>query len=91
MNQLEKAAYDAVQKALAISEGSGERAGIHQVLAKRYSADPKNRSKKLALDYKNGMGELVKRYPDDLDAATLFWNPRWTCSHGNYGQLRKAR
>ena len=34
--------------------------------------DPKADLKKLAVDYKNAMGELVKRYPDDLDAATLF-------------------
>src|SRR5207302_4448220 len=34
--------------------------------------DPKADLKKLAVDYKNAMGELVKRYPDDLDAATLY-------------------
>jgi tetratricopeptide (TPR) repeat protein len=28
--------------------------------------------KRLALDYKNAMGELARRYPDDLDAATLY-------------------
>ena len=28
--------------------------------------------KKLALAYKNAMGELAKKYPDDLDAATLY-------------------
>src|SRR5258708_7880908 len=43
-----------------------------EVLAKRYSSDPNADLKKLALDYKNRMGDLVKRYPDDLDAATLF-------------------
>jgi tetratricopeptide (TPR) repeat protein len=31
-------------------------------------SDPARR----ALDYRNAMGELVRRYPDDLDAATLF-------------------
>jgi len=69
----EKTAYDAVQKALTIAAKApeNERAYI-ETLAKRYSADPKADLKRLALDYKNGMGELVKRYPDDLDAATLF-------------------
>jgi tetratricopeptide (TPR) repeat protein len=69
----EKAAYEATQKALSLSAKApeNERAYI-QALAKRYSIDPKADLKKLALDYKNAMGELVKEYPDDLDAATLF-------------------
>lgn len=68
----EKAAYEAVQKALALAANApeNERAYI-EALAKRYSIDPKADLKKLAVDYKNAMGELVKRYPDDLDAATL--------------------
>jgi len=69
----EKAAYDAVQRALALAAKApeNERAYI-DALARRYSADPKADLKKLAVDYKNAMGELVKRYPDDLDAATLY-------------------
>jgi len=69
----EKAAYEAVQKAqtLAVKGPENERAYIN-ALAKRYSIDPKADLKKLAVDYKNAMGELVKRYPDDLDAATLY-------------------
>src|SRR5229473_8546035 len=59
----EKAAYEAVQKA-----PENERAYI-EALAKRYSNDPKADLKKLAVDYKQAMGELVKRYPDGLDAA----------------------
>jgi len=41
-------------------------------LAKRYADDPKADRAKLALAYKNAMGELSQRYPDDLDAATLY-------------------
>jgi tetratricopeptide (TPR) repeat protein len=69
----EKAAYEAVQKALVLSAKApeNERAYI-EALAKRYSNDPKADLKKLAVDYKNAMGQLVKRYPDDLDAATLY-------------------
>ncbi len=69
----EKAAYEAVQKAHSLSAKApeNERAYI-EALVKRYSNDPKADLKQLARDYKNAMGELVKRYPDDLDAATLY-------------------
>jgi tetratricopeptide (TPR) repeat protein len=69
----EKAAYEATQKALSLAAVApeNERAYI-EALSHRYSIDPKADLKKLAVDYKNAMGELVKRYPDDLDAATLF-------------------
>src|SRR2546423_11195820 len=69
----EKAAYDAAQKALDLSAHSpeNERAYIG-ALVKRYSTDPKADLKKLAVDYKNAMDALVKQYPDDLDAATLY-------------------
>lgn len=69
----EKAAYDAAQKALALAAKSpeNERAYI-EALVKRYSVDPKADLKQLAVEYKQAMGELVKRYPDDLDAATLY-------------------
>jgi tetratricopeptide (TPR) repeat protein len=71
--EAERAAYEAVQKALLIaaSASPNERAYI-EALAKRYSIDPNADLKKLAVDYKNAMGEVAKRYPDDLDAATLF-------------------
>ena len=69
----EKLAYDAVQKALSLAPkaSESERAYI-AALQKRYSADPKADLMKLEVDYKNAMGELAHRYPDDLDAATLY-------------------
>jgi tetratricopeptide (TPR) repeat protein len=69
----EKAAFTAVQKAnqLAAAAPPAERAYI-EALTKRYSDDPKADLKKLAVDYKKAMGELVKRYPDDVDAAVLY-------------------
>ena len=69
----EKQAYEAIQKALSLSSRAAEpeRAYI-EALAKRYSNDPNRDLKKLAVDYKNAMGALVKRFPDDLDAATLY-------------------
>jgi tetratricopeptide (TPR) repeat protein len=69
----EKAAYEAIQKAgsLASKCSDLERAYI-EALAHRYSGDPKADFKKLAVDYKNAMKDLMVRFPDDLDAATLF-------------------
>ncbi|MGH9970400.1 MAG: tetratricopeptide repeat protein [Pyrinomonadaceae bacterium] len=69
----EQAAYEAVQKALLLAAGApeNERAYI-EALSRRYSIDPQADLKKLAVEYKNAMGEVVKRYPDDLDAATLY-------------------
>jgi tetratricopeptide (TPR) repeat protein len=69
----EKAAYDAVQKAISLSDDgpANERAYI-EALATRYSNDAAADLKKLAGNYKNAMGELAKKYPDDLDAATLY-------------------
>jgi tetratricopeptide (TPR) repeat protein len=69
----EKAAYEAEQKALSLAAKApaNERAYV-EALAKRYSIDPKADLHQLAVDYKNAMGEVVKKYPDDLDAATLY-------------------
>jgi tetratricopeptide (TPR) repeat protein len=66
-------AYDAVQKALQLSAKASEpeRAYI-QALSKRYAADPKADKDKLGVAYKQAMGDVSKRYPDDLDAATLY-------------------
>src|SRR6266446_2690071 len=69
----EKAGYDAVQRALALQENASdpERAYIN-ALSVRYSNDPKADLHRLDLDYKNAMLKLVQRYPDDLDATTLY-------------------
>ena len=69
----EAAAYEAVQKALSLAANApqNERSYIN-ALAKRYSIEPQADLKRLSVDYKNAMGEVVKKYPDDLDAATLY-------------------
>jgi tetratricopeptide (TPR) repeat protein len=41
-------------------------------MAKRFPGDPKADRRKAAEDYRDAMREVVKQYPDDLDAATLF-------------------
>ena len=69
----EKAAYEAVQKALLLAPGATERERAYvQALAERYSSDPKVDLRKLDAQYANAMRELHQHYPDDLDAATLF-------------------
>ena len=68
-----KAAYEAVQKAQSLAAGATERERAYILaLAKRFSSDPQPDYKKLALAYRDAMRELHHRYPDDLDAATLF-------------------
>jgi tetratricopeptide (TPR) repeat protein len=69
----EKAAYEAVQKALSLAPSATERERAYiQALAKRYSSDPKADLRKLDREYANAMRELSKHYPHDLDAATLY-------------------
>src|SRR5947209_6505823 len=69
----EKAAYEAVQKALLLSPGATQRERAYiQALATRYSSDPKADLRKLDAEYASAMRELSAHYPDDLDAATLY-------------------
>jgi tetratricopeptide (TPR) repeat protein len=69
----EKAAVEAIRKALAAAGKATENEqGYIHALAKRYSTDPKADRKQLGLDYKQAMGELMRRFPDDLDAAVIF-------------------
>ncbi|WP_313890106.1 tetratricopeptide repeat protein [Nostoc linckia] len=69
----ELAAYQAVQQALALSaQASTQERDYITALAKRYSQDPDADLYQLAVDYAKAMAKLVKRYPDDLDVATLY-------------------
>ena len=69
----EKAADDAVQRALALQDNASEaeRAYIN-ALAFRHSAAPKADLHQLDIAYRDAMSKLFARYPDDLDAATLY-------------------
>jgi len=69
----ERAGYDAVQRAVALQENASdpERAYIN-ALTVRYSNDPNADLHALDRAYKDAMGKLAARYPDDLDAATLY-------------------
>jgi len=57
--------------ALAASAPENERAYVES-LSKRYAADPAADKAVLLRDYNASMRELSRKYPDDLDAATLF-------------------
>ena len=66
-------AHDAIQKAVDLSpKASPSEQAYIQAMAKRFPGDPKADRRKAAEDYHDAMREVAKRYPDDLDAATLF-------------------
>jgi tetratricopeptide (TPR) repeat protein len=69
-----KSTYEAVRKAVELAgNGSSTEQDYVRALAIRYpSPDAKSDWKKLHLEYSNAMRELVKKYPDDLDLATMF-------------------
>jgi tetratricopeptide (TPR) repeat protein len=66
-------AHKAIQKASDLSAGVSpvERAYI-AAMAKRFPADPNADLRKAAEAYRDAMRDVVRTYPDDLDAATLF-------------------
>lgn len=68
-----KAAHEAVQKGLALAAGgpAHEREYL-EALSKRFSAEASADQKKLWVTYRDAMAELVRRYPDDAEAATLW-------------------
>src|SRR5437762_3569662 len=66
-------AHDAIQKAVDLSSSASESEKDYiDAMAKRFPADPKSDLKKAAEEYRDAMREVAKKYPDDLDAATLF-------------------
>jgi len=67
------AAHMAIQKAVDLS-GNASRAeqAYIKAMALRFPADPKADRRQAAEAYHGAMREVVKQFPDDLDAATLF-------------------
>jgi len=69
----EKIAYDTIQKASKLAENAPR---VEQdyvtTLMLRYSSDAKPDYKKLANIYATGMRTLSRKYPEDLDAATMY-------------------
>ncbi len=73
MPEREEKAWEAIAKAVALAKRApaGEQAYV-AALAQRYSKDPKADRKALGERYAEAMGEVMRRFPDDLDAATLY-------------------
>jgi tetratricopeptide (TPR) repeat protein len=69
----ERAAHDAVRRASRLARrGPAIEREYVEALAHRYSRDPNPDLGALARAYTAAMAGLVRRHPDDLDAATLY-------------------
>jgi len=66
-------AHAAIEKAQTLAEGASEGDKAYIIaLARRFPADPKSDLRAAAEQYRDAMREVMQRFPDDLDAATLF-------------------
>ncbi|MGP0073650.1 MAG: hypothetical protein ACLPWF_17175 [Bryobacteraceae bacterium] len=69
----EKTSAEAIEKAGTLAAGaSASDQDYIRAFSKRVSSDPKANQKKLGDDYRDAMRDLMRHYPDDLDAAVLF-------------------
>ena len=67
------AAYAALRRALGLLRHAGSREQAYiGALAKRYAPVPPSDRAALDSAYARGMADVVKRYPNDLDAAALY-------------------
>ncbi len=69
----EKLAHETLQKAVKLAEHGPEAERDYvNTLATRFSGEAKPDYPKLAQDYAQAMKRLAEKYPDDLDAGTLY-------------------
>ena len=69
----EKLAFEKINAAKKLAAGGAEiERDYIDAMAQRYSADMKADRAALERKYSAAMGELSRKYPDDLDAATLY-------------------
>jgi len=69
----EKLAYETIQKAQKLAQHAPQvEKDYVAALAVRYSGDAAPDYKKLSHEFANAMKSLSEKYPDDLDAATLY-------------------
>ncbi len=81
-------AFQAIGRARSKMGSASERERAYiEALARRYVADPKAERAPLDRDYASAMRELAQRFPDDLDAATLFAQSLMDTSPWNYWNL----
>jgi tetratricopeptide (TPR) repeat protein len=66
-------AHAAIEKAQTFAPDASESDQAYiDALAKRFPADPQSDLHAAAEEYRDAMRDVAKRFPDDLDAATLF-------------------
>jgi tetratricopeptide (TPR) repeat protein len=66
-------AHQAIEKAGSLADEASESDQAYiAALAKRFPEDTKSDLRAALEEYRDAMREVVKKYPDDLDAATLF-------------------
>jgi tetratricopeptide (TPR) repeat protein len=70
--QLQEAFANLEKAKASLAKASDHERAYVEALSKRYSSDTNADRQKLAVDYTAAMRELMKNYPDDLDAATLY-------------------
>jgi len=69
----EKLAFETIQKAMKLTEHAPEAEQDYvSALATRYSGESNPDYKQLARTYAHSMRDVAQKYPDDLDAATLY-------------------
>jgi tetratricopeptide (TPR) repeat protein len=81
-------AYEAIQHALTLKDNVSERERAYiEALAERYTNDSKADRRPFDLAYARAMERLAERYPDDLDAATLYAASLMNLSPWDYWNL----
>ena len=80
-----RAAYAATQQALArIANASAREQALIRALARRYTADAPAERAALDKAYADALREVVRRFPGDLEARTLFAEALMSLSPWNY-------
>jgi tetratricopeptide (TPR) repeat protein len=80
-----KEAYSALQKALQLADQTTEREQAYiQALSKRFSPEPVKDRTSFDMAYVKAMGEVVRRFPEDPDARTLYAEGLMVLNPWNY-------
>lgn len=80
-----RAAREAIDRALSLLDGVSENEGAYiRAASLRFSADPAADLKALDRQYSRAMGEVAHRWPDDLDASTLYAESLMNLSRWNW-------
>jgi tetratricopeptide (TPR) repeat protein len=81
-------AYQTIETAKQHAAGATEKERAYiEALARRYVADPRAARPPLDAAYAEAMRELARRFPDDLDASTLFAQSLMDTAPWNYWNI----